>query len=89
MTTNRTAIYKGRTYKLLFLGDTKYGKRAHLQFTDGSKDFWVSADLVTEGMSRHYDNKIERDSGGAYCGYPCPVTGRRCCPANGPCHDCQ
>lgn len=24
-----------------------------------------------------------------YCGYPCPVTGKKCCPANGPCHDCR
>lgn len=24
-----------------------------------------------------------------YCGYACPVSGRKCCPANGPCHDCQ
>src|SRR5690606_17397822 len=24
---------------------------------------------------------------GQYCGYPCPVSGRRCCPGNGPCHD--
>ncbi len=23
-----------------------------------------------------------------YCGYPCPVTNRKCCAANGPCHDC-
>lgn len=23
-----------------------------------------------------------------YCGYPCPVTGLKCCPENGPCHDC-
>lgn len=23
-----------------------------------------------------------------YCYYPCPVTGRKCCPENGPCHDC-
>jgi len=28
----------------------------------------------------HYDG---------YCGYPCRVTGRKCCPANGPCHDCE
>lgn len=28
-----------------------------------------------------------RDS--AYCYYPCPVTGRKCCPENGPCHDCE
>ena len=24
-----------------------------------------------------------------YCGYLCPVTGRKCTPANGPCHDCE
>jgi len=24
-----------------------------------------------------------------YCGYPCPVTGLKCCPENGPCHDCR
>lgn len=24
-----------------------------------------------------------------YCGYPCPVSGRRCCATNGPCHDCE
>ena len=23
-----------------------------------------------------------------YCGYNCPVSGRKCCPSNGPCHDC-
>jgi len=23
-----------------------------------------------------------------YCGYPCPVTGLKCCAANGQCHDC-
>lgn len=28
-----------------------------------------------------------RDS--AYCYYPCPVGGFKCCPENGPCHDCQ
>lgn len=26
---------------------------------------------------------------GVYCGYPCPVTGKKCCPSNGPCHDCM
>ena len=24
-----------------------------------------------------------------YCGYNCPVTNLRCCPENGPCHDCE
>jgi hypothetical protein len=39
--------------------------------------------------SRTHDNRTERESSGQYCGYPCPVTGRKCCSANGPCHDCQ
>ena len=48
-TTSSTAMYKGRAYRCLFLGATKFGRRAHLQFMDGSKDFWVAANLVTEG----------------------------------------
>lgn len=24
-----------------------------------------------------------------YCYHPCPVTDRKCCPENGPCHDCE
>lgn len=31
---------------------------------------------------------IDRGHYDGYCGYPCPVSGRKCCPANGPCHDC-
>lgn len=46
---DRTATYKGRKYLLKFLGKTKFGRRAKLAFLDGSKEFWVSADLVTEG----------------------------------------
>jgi hypothetical protein len=51
MAANRTAQYKGKTYRLLFSGPTKYGRRARLQFTDGTKDFWVDASLVTEGAA--------------------------------------
>jgi hypothetical protein len=43
-----TVIYKGRRYTALYIGQTKYGPRAHLEFLDGSKDFWVDADLVTD-----------------------------------------
>lgn len=92
-TTNRVAEYKGRKYRLLWIGSTKYGQRAHLQFFDGSKDFWVAAGLVTEcSGSSSYSGGYSRGSssrGGEYCYYPCPVTGRKCCPENGPCHDCQ
>lgn len=38
--------YKGKVYNILYMGDTKYGPRARLQFLDGSKDFWVDASLV-------------------------------------------
>lgn len=45
-TTNQIAEYNGRKYKLLYLGDTKYGLRAKLGFIDGSKEFWVDAAKV-------------------------------------------
>lgn len=38
-----TVRYKGRTYRLVWQGRTKYGDRAHLAFLDGSKDFWVDS----------------------------------------------
>lgn len=43
----QVATYKGRTYKLLYLGKTKFGDKAKLGFMDGSKEFWVDAHLVT------------------------------------------
>jgi hypothetical protein len=43
----RIADYKGRTYRVLFLGNTKFGRRANLEFTDGSKSFWVDASMVS------------------------------------------
>jgi hypothetical protein len=42
----RTVMYKNREYHLAWLGDTKYGRRAKLQFKDGSKEFWVPAEAV-------------------------------------------
>jgi hypothetical protein len=42
----RVAEYKGRKYRVLYIGDTKYGYRAHLGFFDGSRDFWVDGSLV-------------------------------------------
>lgn len=43
---DQTATYKGKSYRLLFLGDTKYGRRAKLAFFDGSREFWVDASKV-------------------------------------------
>jgi hypothetical protein len=28
------------------MGATKFGRRAHLAFTDGTKDFWINANLI-------------------------------------------
>lgn len=44
----RTAIYKGKRYKLHFLGSTRYGMRAKLGFFSGWKSFWVDAHKVRE-----------------------------------------
>lgn len=39
--------YKGRRYRLAWYGSTeKYGLRAKLQFTDGSTEFWVDAEMI-------------------------------------------
>lgn len=39
-----TAIYKDRTYALLWLGATKFGERAKLAFEDDlDQSFWVDA----------------------------------------------
>lgn len=40
------ATYKGRNYRLLAVVKTKLGDRAHLQFFDDTKDFWVNARAV-------------------------------------------
>lgn len=61
MTTSQTATYKGRTYRCLFIGDTKHGRRAHLQFFDGSKDFWVDASLVSASASKSSSSRRKRE----------------------------
>jgi hypothetical protein len=61
-----------------------------------SKD-GISIVATEESKSRNGYTPAKRDSRGyvterghdeGYCGYPCPVSGQRCCPENGPCHDC-
>lgn len=58
----RYASYKGRTYRLEFLGKTKFGERAKLAFMDGSKEFWVDASLVSEttGSAARSSSKANR-----------------------------
>jgi hypothetical protein len=42
----RTATYKGHTYKLAYLGPTKFGRKAKLVRGDGG-EFWVPEHMVT------------------------------------------
>jgi len=42
-----TAVYKGRKYCVLFIGTTRHGHRARLQFLNGNQTFWVNADELT------------------------------------------
>lgn len=51
----------------------------------------------SKSKSRNGYTPAKRDSRGyvterghhdGYCGYTCPVSGKRCCPEHGPCHDC-
>lgn len=53
-TSNKIANYNGRSYRLLWVGVTKYGRRAHLSFMDGSKDFWVDASRVSEQAAEQH-----------------------------------
>jgi hypothetical protein len=57
----RYATYKGKTYRLLYLGSTKYGRRAKLAFRDGSKEFWVAAELVSETSAPSSRSQSRRD----------------------------
>ena len=73
MSASKTASYKGRTYKLLFVGDTKFGKRAKLGFMDGSKEFWVSADAVQEVAGVYTGTRRSERGGCAACGRGGPL----------------
>lgn len=42
----KKVLYKEMEYILLFDGQTKFGRRAHLKSLDGARDFWVDSSLV-------------------------------------------
>lgn len=73
------AVYKGRKYKLLWSGETKYGRRAKLGFFDGSKEFWVAAEAISVVS---FERECP-DCGCTECGGPCRG------PAFDPCFDCR
>lgn len=47
LTTSKTAMYKGKKYKVLFCGETKFGRRAHLAAFNGAFDFWVAESAIS------------------------------------------
>lgn len=47
----RIGVYKGKKYRLKFLGRTKHGYRACLEFWNGTKTFWVDGDAVSEARN--------------------------------------
>ena len=67
--TAKTATYKGHSYRVLYIGPTKYGQRARLQFFDGSKDFWCDARLVTVSSDTGSRSRYERNDGMVRCRY--------------------
>ncbi len=78
-----TVMYKGRKYRKVWEGDTKYGRRAKLEFFDGSKSFFCDASMctfVTNGC-RH---------GGATRGrmFPCVICGGMMREDDGSCPHC-
>jgi len=48
----KLVTYKGRSYRLLWSGETKFGRRAKLSFMDGSKEFWADLALVSDGPAK-------------------------------------
>jgi len=81
---SKTATYKGKKYRLLWEGKTKYGRRCKLGFWDGSREFWADATAVTIGSTDRHGNSISDGSSyragvTAPHGRCCPECGRRDC----------
>lgn len=50
-TAQKYATYKGKTYRLMWEGKTKFGDKAKLAFLDGSKEFWVDRNLISHAAA--------------------------------------
>lgn len=59
----KTCEYKGRRYLLAWQGQTQFGQRAKLKFMDGSKEFWVAADLIKVRATKSYGFRSRRRRG--------------------------
>mgnify|MGYP001203854126 CR=1 FL=1 len=61
--------YKGRNYTVVFAGTTKFGEKAKLAFTDGSKEFWVDLALISAPAATTPPRSNTRRNWRP-CGYP-------------------
>jgi hypothetical protein len=84
---SQVGTYKGRKYRLKFIGQTKYGRRANLEFFDGSKNFWVDASLVTVSEGTPSGSRGTYDGHGCRNGHA-PHPGPCCNGRHGGGYDC-
>jgi len=82
-------------------GKAVSGQRVMVESKSGKRWHAIVDRVIWHGQDRYGDGTVtivstrsadrsagRRNVAQGYCGYPCPVTGKRCCPENGPCHDC-
>ncbi len=69
------ATYKGKTYKLLYVGKTKFGHKAKLAFLDGSKEFWVASSDISRGGSSGGSGRSSTTRRAPSGRYECPECG--------------
>ena len=51
-------LYRGRQYYLKWIGETKWGHKAKLQYLDFSKEFWVDSYLVVPFVNALKDDEL-------------------------------
>jgi hypothetical protein len=63
MAEQKRVTYKGKVYRLLWKGQTKFGERCKLAFLDGSKEFWADASLVSDQTTAAVSQPVKRQAG--------------------------
>lgn len=61
LTKGDAALYRGKKYRVEYIGPTKYGRRAKLSwFSDADKSFWVDADKVSAASQDSANGRTSR-----------------------------
>ena len=71
------AIYNGKRYDIEYIGQTKYGERAKLKFTNGTQTFWVDVGKihVVEEKEEKEENKKKKKKSYEEDDIVCPLCG--------------